>query len=310
MTTIYQPGDSFNFKDLQLTDPRMGKNNGEYLSSFRFKGVHSDIFFQAPRCTVDKEIDLANKIQSCNVQFSAQEEEFSNWIEEIVSWTVDYMFTNQSTWFVDSQMTKEFLSDHFSYPLKPVKSGKLQMMMLFDNMTMTMYDENKKTSNIKIIRANDNMVPIVKLRGIRCEGITFYLEMEMMQVMITPPFLSQCRIIVKEPETKQHFSPPLDDDVDSIISDSSISREYEEEVRKQELHRTRLDRMAHVFEGLEEVELDLEETPDPVSIYLEAKERAKRARDQALSLHLESKRVKNHYAIEDVSEDEDEEDEF
>jgi hypothetical protein len=88
--------------------------------------------------------------------------------------------------------------------------------------------------------------------------------------------------------------------------------------------RRKVDEDPTDLETIQEIELDLEQIPETDSfqikhrndiyykIYLEAKQKAKLAKDLALSAYLEVKRIKNAYMLEDSDESdmEDESDTF
>lgn len=369
---IYIPGDPFLFDKLTLTCPRQGTGADVFVSDFQMHAqsrVGMNVFFQSPRCSLEKELVFTGRKQTCDLCFSQHDDGFNSWMSDLIEWVIDYMYTNRTVWFIESDdITKDYIEAHFTHPFKMLRGGRMKMRTNLNKNELMVYNEHGDAQpDVASLRENIDMVHIIWLRGVRCVGMNFMLDMDDMQIMLFAPLFNKCLIVgtsssknniklhteestelspikntdtqsepppdpikpqsepsetIKE-EEKLSMDPPTipvfeemvpveefsdaetlcdddDSDTDSLLTDETVDYDSEEEKEQYFKEKEKL-----LPPGLEELILEVSDEPDPKDLYREARLRAKRARDEAMSLHLESKRVKNKYAIEDVSEDDD-----
>lgn len=401
---IHQLDAPFPFEDLSLTNPRQGSGADVFVSEFRMKSLLSpNVYFQAPSCSVEKDVAFTGRKQSCDLLFGSFEDTFIHFISEVFSWTVQFIISNKDQWFVDSDgLTKEYIEERFAYPLKPVKGNKLKARASFAKPDLVIYSQSgEPITSSACFKQGERLLPILRLRGVRCIGTNFSLDLDIMQAMVIEPLFAKCLILPQPPADAQAqhkaavgFEEPAEDvEVETVCSDMSsdtfddyhladpraatlpapapnsepqspppaqlnallaicdsppppdappdsppepagggsapdtvleavdIFCEPEEEaprapdppaarqegpmdgLRGGDAYRKLME--VFVPDGMETVDLEAVAATDPKNLYREARERAKRARDQAMALHLESKRVKNQFAIQNDSDEED-----
>jgi hypothetical protein len=208
---------------------------------------------------------------------------------------------------------------------------------------LKIYDENENEVALDAITDETNIMTILEFQGIKCSARSFQIEIELKQMMVLNPtnLFEKC-IIKSKKEVKDNT---IQEDVVSVVTEPTILAIQEVEVEKEkEKGPTHYEMEEQVTEeqvidkddstnivdtivndvepvtnenDMQEIEFHLDELPDTdtiqikkrddvyYEIYREAKQKAKDARDLALSTYLEAKRFKNTYMLEDITDSDD-----
>jgi hypothetical protein len=206
---------------------------------------------------------------------------------------------------------------------------------------LKIYDENENEVPIENINDKTNVMTILEVQGIKCSTRSFQIELEMKQMMVLKPqdLFEKCIIKTKSTNIKSSdgsynneivIETPIEKEYLENIEPSLINNEIKIELEQPHLDETienqinineneptqdNLDKIQPIeTDGIEEVEFNLEdlETAHEIQIkkrndiyyemYREARQKAKVARDLALSAYLEVKRIKNTYMLDDIAD--------
>ena len=218
----------------------------------------------------------------------------------------------------------------------PIKNGQANLKI---------YDEDEKDVRIESVKENMQVMVILEIQGVRCSSSSFQIDIELKQMMILKPedlfnqFIfkkktgssesSSLGKIEKEPEKQMTLNSGViyqekeshkentferNTEIDAEIS--PIEEKKIEEKKEQErppLIDTPSNELCEVDFNLDEISnedtIHIRNRKDMYyKMYQEARQKAKVARDLALSAYLEAKRIKNTYMLDDIhssSSDED-----
>ena len=327
MHKIYETNDDFPINNLVLTTPIV-ISNGVYFIKYLLES--ESLYIQTPKCITRQGIIKGGKKMYCDLLFTNENNSFIKWIEDLETYSQSYIFKNRERWF-DSQLELEDIADSFLSVLKIYKSGKYYILRTIvpgniDDCQLKLYDENENLINHDFLTDSTNVIPILEFKGIKCTSRNFQVDIEIKQMMILKPSLlfEKCVIknnheslgnnneniidIVQSKSDKKEIienKKEIIEDKKEIIENKKVIIDDKKKDNKNELSYNG---------GLMEVDLDLEtvNNEDVITlvtrnevyykIYQEAMNKAKQAKNLAISSYLEAKQIKNLYMLDDISD--------
>jgi hypothetical protein len=332
---IHETNDSFPFSNLMLCKPVASAGGGFFI---RYSFKEQPLYIQPPKCYIKQIHAKSGKKMYCDLVFQQENEHFLRWMERLENQTQQHLYDNRQQWF-QTDLEKEDIEQSFASPVKIYKSGKEYIIRTNipsrgGNSIMKIYDEDEKTVPLEEIVENTKVMVILEIQGVRSSTKSFQVDIEVKQMMVMKPeeIFNTCIFKKKGdiptvpaesteiPLIKEDLpiETPMPKEPVDIPTSESIMTEFEPEIEEDSL-----EEIGDIeVDSLREVELDLDELSDTVALkerkelyyqmYEEARQKAKVARDLALSAYLEANQIKNKYMLDDVlnsSSDDSEDDE-
>ena len=315
---IHETNDSFPFSNLVLCKP-VASTGGGFFIRYAFK--EQPLYIQPPKCYIKQIHAKAGKKMYCDLVFQQENEAFLRWMERLESQTQQHLYDNRLQWF-QTDLEKDDIEQSFASPVKIYKSGKEYIVRTnipsrAGSSILKIYDEDEKTVPLEEIVENTKVMVILEIQGIRSSTKSFQVDIEVKQMMVMKPeeIFNTCIfkkkvdapvVSVRDPEPepfKEANEPSVPMNEPSTVEVEPPVPEIELEIEEPPLDEIETDSLC-------EVELDLDETADTVALkerkelyyqmYEEARQKAKVARDLALSAYLEANQIKNKYMLDDV----------
>jgi hypothetical protein len=314
---IHETNDSFPFSNLTLCKP-VASTGGGFFIRYAFK--EQPLYIQPPKCYIKQIHTKTGKKMYCDLVFQQENEAFLRWMEHLESQTQQHLYDNRLQWF-QTDLEKEDIEQSFASPVKIYKSGKEYIVRTnipsrAGNSILKIYDEDEKTVPLEDIVENTKVMVILEIQGVRSSSKSFQVDIEVKQMMVMKPeeIFNTCIFKKKADapaapqtftEATEPFVPelPVPNDKHSVPEADYPVPEAELEIEEPPLEEFETDSLC-------EVELDLDEKADTVALkerkelyyqmYEEARQKAKVARDLALSAYLEANQIKNKYMLDDV----------
>jgi HSP20 family molecular chaperone IbpA len=289
----------------------------------------------------------------CDLVFHQENEQFIQWMENLENSSQKMIYTNRERWFqtelemddIENTFTSpmKIYKSGKSYIVRAAIPNRLGKPVL------KIYDEDEKDISYDEMKEGSQVMVILEIQGIRCSARSFQIEIELKQMMVMKPSDLFNRCILKKKTTENTYSeaetaPEPETDPESFImikpktidenlgkaipSDvlvSCINNDTSENIVTEPPVEIKIDTSNQDINELCEVDFNLDEMSETETIsikqrndvyykmYREAREKAKIARDLALSAYLEAKRIKNTYMLDDIidsSDSEESDDEF
>jgi hypothetical protein len=334
MDEIYETNHKFNFDELHIGKP-LSSSAGVFIC--RYSIHEKPLYIQSPKCSIKQMVTKTGKRMYCDLVFHQENEQFIQWMENLENSSQKMIYTNREKWF-QTELEMDDIENSFTSPMKIYKSGKSYIVRSaipsrLGKPILKIYDEDEKDISYDEIKEGSQVMVILEIQGIRCSARSFQIEIELKQMMIIKPsdLFNTC-ILKKKPhdnyqseqETFIKESKIIDDenlgkDIPPLVLESHVSNEISENFVTETPAEIKIDTSDSVINELCEVDFNLDEMPetDTISIkqrndvyykmYREAREKAKIARDLALSAYLEAKRIKNTYMLDDIIDSSDSE---
>ena len=342
MNQIYETNDKFNFNELHTTKP-ISSSNGAFISGYSMN--EKPLYIQPPKCIVRQFITKNIKSMYCDLIFQQENEQFIRWVENLENSSQKAIYDNRQKWF-QTELEMDDIENSFTSPMKIYKSGRSYIIRTnipnrLGKPLLKIYDEDEKDVSHDAIKEGVQVMVILEVKGIRCSARSFKIEFELKQMMVLKQSdLFDTCILKKKTETEQDavtsddsWSNPttiketLEDmeDVEDVeeTKDMNMIKNIVTDYPVENNDKIKIDTLKNNDNDndLCEVDFNLDEIQDSDTIsikqrndvyykmYREARDKAKIARDLALSAYLEAKRIKNTYMLDDIIDSSDSEDE-
>jgi len=127
-------------------------------------------------------------------------------MERLEEYTRKVLFDNRQKWF-STELNEHDIETLFASPLKLYKSGKCYLLRVSvptvgGACSLKIYDENQDLVSTEEVKEDTQIITVLEIQGIKCASMSFYLEMEVKQMMVVAPvdqsFERGC-VIAREP---------------------------------------------------------------------------------------------------------------
>ena len=127
-------------------------------------------------------------------------------MERLEEYTRKVLFDNRQKWF-STELNEHDIETLFVSPLKLYKSGKCYLLRVNvptvgGTCSLKIYDENQELVSSEEVKEDTQIITVLEIQGIKCASMSFYLEMEVKQMMVVAPvdqsFERGC-VIAREP---------------------------------------------------------------------------------------------------------------
>ena len=184
MDTLNSPSDDFDFNNVKLTTP-ISLNNGNHFIKYYLRD--SPLYIQPPKCTVKQGIVKATKKLYFDLMFTAENDEFIRWLENLEQYSRNFIFDNREKWF-ETELDENDIENSFTSPLKTYKSGKFYILRVtipthLGKTNLKIYDEQENVLDLEHIAENDNVITALEVLGIKCSPRSFQIEIELKQLL-------------------------------------------------------------------------------------------------------------------------------
>jgi len=324
---IHETNDAFPFPKLILCKP-ISNGSGFFI---RYSINEQSFYIQPPKCYIKQLHAKPGKKMYVDIVFQQENEAFLRWMEHLENHTQSLLYDHRVEWF-SSDLEKEDIEQSFASPVKIYKSGKEYIVranipVRSGKSILKIYDEDEHTVPLENIIENTKVMVILEIQGVRSSTRSFQIDMEVKQMMVMKPeeIFNTC-IFKKREDSSAPVSLAKEEKIESNSEENTPEIKDPTEINdpteiKDPIEtETKFITPLHLEEptdpleenDLREIEFNLDELMDtePINIkerkemyyqmYQEARQKAKVARDLALSAYLEAKQIKNKYMLDDV----------
>jgi hypothetical protein len=274
MANIHFTNTDFDFATLSALTP-VSIAGGAHLSKFRVSNNATPFYLQLPKCRTRQGIVKTNggKKHYCDLVFTHENESFIRWMERLEEFTRKTLFDNREKWF-STELNEHDIDTLFSSPLKVYKAGKCYLLRVnVPSSALKIYDENQCLVSSEEVKEDTQVITVIEIQGVKCSSMSFYLEMEVKQMMVVAPvdqsFELGC-VIQKNPAPTLAKPAIADDDKKESNSDNKPENTVQESVA--ENLKPVAENLKPVAENLKPVAENLKpvaENPDMVALDVE-----------------------------------------
>jgi len=314
---IHDTTDKFDFNKLTLCKP-VSNSSGSFFIKYSID--EKPLYIKPPKCNI-KQIVTKQGRKYCDLIFQPENDAFIRWMDNLETRSHQLLFDHRQEWF-KTDLEKDDIEHSFTSPMKFYKSTKQYIVRVNFPSKLTslkVYDEDSNVVPIESIAENSQVMVILEIQGVK-SSTNFQVDIEVKQLMILKTEELFDTFILKkqentlattplrEPTVEPFIQPIIQPTVEPLIqptvelfSNPVVEPTIEEKIESNE-------------DSLCEVDFDLDNIPNEADsvvclkerkemyyqMYQEARQKAKVARDLALSAYLEAKQIKNKYMLDDI----------
>lgn len=189
METIFKPNSEFNFSKLSLGQPQP-LQGGSYYTKLTLEG--NDIYVQFPKCKTKQGLIQTERKMYADLMYETDNHaELSEWLENLETTCQKIIYEKRNMWF-NTELDMNDIETAFNSIGKFYKSGKFLLVRSFIPMNSNIkhksncvvYDEDENILTFQDIDASREIIPLIKLDGIRFSSKSFQIELNVKQIMV------------------------------------------------------------------------------------------------------------------------------
>ena len=315
MDKIQHPDSDFDFEKLHLAQPVSIQGNA-FFTKFVYK--ESPFYIETPTASTKQGFTKSGKKMHVDLMFENTDTNFITWIENLEAKCCALLHGKSKEWFTENLELADIEST-FTTPLKPYKSGKFYLLRTTTGNNSRIYNELDEVVGYDAVIENTSNISIIELLGIKFTNRNFQIEIELkqMQILQTEKIFEKCLInknkkgeSVSLANFKLYTGPEeniniLDVDPSPPIT-TTTTTSFKQDPEPIPLENSSMELCEVDINSLTGSDMITLKKPNEVyyKIYKEAKQRAKKAKDDAIIAILEAKNIKQTYMLADLSDDE------
>ena len=199
---IYKPSKEFDFNLFTLDNPQPVQG-GSYFTRIVNK-QDKPFYIQLPKCTTKQGIVKTNRGLYCDLMYNKNQcDDLIEWILALEKYLQTKINDKKEIWFT-SEITEDDIESMMSPVYRLYKSGKNLLIRTFldlDKTTNTgkcmVYNEDEIKLSVDSITNTVNIIPLIKIEGIKFTSKSFDIEIKLVQSMILnkePELMQTCMI--------------------------------------------------------------------------------------------------------------------
>lgn len=209
MDTVLEIDDNFDFTKLSLGQPQPFQG-GSFFTKITYNG--HDLQIQFPKCKTKQGINQSEKKYFTDLLYETiDSSELTSWIETLESTCQKLIYSKRDMWF-HSQIELNDIETAFTNSARLYKSGKQFLIRCHFNklqnnkQSVIIYDEDEKLLNIQDVTSEKDIIPLLKIEGIKFSTRSFQIEYNLTQIMVLKEYedVSHCMIKHNKPAATQN----------------------------------------------------------------------------------------------------------
>lgn len=190
METIHEPTLTFDFSKITLGQPQPAQCNS-YFTKILFND--KPLYCQFPKCKTKQGIIQTDKKIFSDLLYDINiHNELSDWLENLESQCQKLIFDKRHLWF-QNDLEMNDIECAFNPCSRMYKSGKQFLircyiskpsMIKLNDSSCIVYDENENYLRMEDIDINKEIIPLLKIDGIKFTNRNFQIDIHILQIMI------------------------------------------------------------------------------------------------------------------------------
>ena len=181
----YECDKNFPFDSLYLANPS-GLQGGAYFSKIKINDER--ILLQIPKCQTKNGIHITEKKIYTDLMHSSDKESFQIWIDTFTSKIKELLYEKKDIWF-----SNDMSSDDIDFFWKDIlRKYKKKFTLLrcyvkkskYKNTSVMVYDEEENNLELTDIKAEQTIIPLVEITGLKFNSQSFIIEFTLKQIMV------------------------------------------------------------------------------------------------------------------------------
>ena len=313
MDNIFEINNTYDFNNLNLSDPIL-MNNNNYFSKITHGKFNKNFYLKLNKTISKNGIVKTSNKQYCELNYIINENNnVLEFFENLEKLCLEKITHNKEKWFYNSNnITKNDIEDLINPICKPYKYGKNILIKTFIlNNKILIYDEDENKLNLEDFNINHEFIPLIHINGIKFSNRSLVLDIVLKQILLITPnddFDNKCLLLNTKNKDKQHNQSQQN--IQNIQNDEvKEDKEVEEVEELKQVKEVEEDKQVKEVEEDKEVKEDKEDKEDKeveefkeVKEVEEFKEVKEVEEDKEVEQNKEVEEIKEHKEDKEVEE--------
>ena len=234
MDKILETNSGFDFSKLSLGNPQ-SIQGGSYFTKLSYEG--NDIYVQFPKCKTKQGITQTEKKYQCDLLYETSTDcELNEWLESLETNCQKLIYQKRNVWF-NTELDLNDIETAFSTCARLYKSGRNFLIRCHINKPSNgrqsgcnVYDEDENVLSFSDIDNIKDIIPLLKLDGIKFSSKNFQIDFSIVQMMILKERqeIKQCLIKINN-KTEPTSKTPLHNVTNNLENKIHLEKNKEKE---------------------------------------------------------------------------------
>ena len=234
---IYKPSKDFDFNLFSLENPQPVQG-GSYFTRV-VNNNDKPLFIQLPKCTTKQGVVKTNRGLYCDLMYSKNQcDDLIEWVLALEKYLQDKINDKKNIWFT-TEITEDDIESMTTPIYRLYKSGKnllIRTILDLDKSTnrgkCMVYSEDEIKLSVDNITNAVNIIPLIKIEGIKFTSKSFDIEIKLVQSMVLnkePEIMQTCMIKREDKNnTRDNLLRSRDDENTKTLETDVVSNTHYE----------------------------------------------------------------------------------
>jgi hypothetical protein len=281
--TIHRMNNQFDFSKITISQPS-AIQGGAYFTKIKYNG--QPLFIQSGKCKTRQGVVETNKKSYIDLMYTHDDDETIEWFENLETRVQQLIYEKKDIWF-QNDLDLTDIENAFTTTTRAFKGGRYHLVRInmtkhktFSNQyTCTIYDDNENVVGPSDFKAENDIITIFEVQGIKFTSRNFQIELNSKQIMIINDerIFNEC-IIKKNDTTAQQVTKinpdtknrHLDDNEEvKVISNNSTNESLKNDCQIMTSEVEHVEEKESEVEHLEEKESEVEHVEESLKEHVE-----------------------------------------
>ena len=281
--TIHRMNNQFDFSKITISQPS-AIQGGAYFTKIKYNG--QPLFIQSGKCKTRQGVVETNKKSYIDLMYTHDDDETIEWFENLETRVQQLIYEKKDIWF-QNDLDLTDIENAFTTTTRAFKGGRYHLVRInmtkhktFSNQyTCTIYDDNENVVGPSDFKAENDVITIFEVQGIKFTSRNFQIELNSKQIMVINDerIFNEC-IIKKSDDTAQSVTKNNADTKNShlnnneevkVISNNSTNESLKNDCQIMTSEVEHVEEKESEVEHLEEKESDVEHVEESLKEHVE-----------------------------------------
>ena len=175
-----------NLKNILTLENPLYQGNTNYFSKLLFKENKKNVYFQLPKTKSKQGLVINGTKKYIEFIYTKNDKYIFSFIENLESFLIEEILKNKDMWFYNSESITYDDIENIIMPItKSYKNGNNVLLKTYFNLNkLVIYNENKEIIENDKFNANDYIIPLINVNGIKFSNKNFIIDINLLQLLV------------------------------------------------------------------------------------------------------------------------------
>ena len=225
-----------NLKNILTLENPLYQGNTNYFSKLVFKENKKNVYFQLPKTKSKQGLVINGTKKYIEFIYTKNDKYIFSFIENLESFLIEEILKNKDMWFYNSESITYDDIENIIMPItKSYKNGNNVLLKTYFNLNkLVIYNENKEIIENDKFNANDYIIPLINVNGIKFSNKNFIIDINLLQLLVISDEEDLTNSLLINISDKNNSKNEINHDLDKDINndlDKEIKNDLDKEIK-------------------------------------------------------------------------------